>query len=398
MSLISRIALVIIGLAFHLATPTGIHAQSTDVFQNGRILSSKELSRIPGTRQALYEQTVGRVRPETVLKYRTKEAYIPARGVKATAGKMFEAMTVNRYRAYAQNGERLVTTASLGFPGDAADIIKISREGVVLERYQLKAGYNASIKAITDTKYSSARIATHPDQLAKIRTELRKLQLQGKPLREPWNLVDDALRTGRLTDTIDGMTLSTRGASIRASNRYVGRMFDVTSRELFASQVPAAVSGKFLGNNVVSHTAPRLAPRALATTGKIAGRAFAGGLGVVDVAYSGYRLHDTISRRHEFDDDIYAGRLVAESGMGLSGAGLLLLTTPEPTGLTKAIGAGLIVSSLAFGAADMTLDYAHTNRISDRQRLLENLDVYEKHDAVDSLLRKMIDHDNMVLY
>ena len=162
--------------------------------------------------------------------------------------------------------------------------------------------------------------------------------------------------------------------------------------------IETSASGKIPGNNVVSHTAPRLTPRALATTGKIAGRAFAGGLGVVDVAYSGYRLHGTMSHRHEFDDDIYAGKIVAESGMGLSGAGLLLLTIPEPTGLTKVAGVVLLASSLAFGAADITLDYAHANRASDRQRLLDNLDTYEKHDAVDSLLRKMIDHDNMVLY
>ena len=343
-------------------------AQSTDAFRTGQILSANQMSKIPVTRQSLYEQTVGRVTSKAVLKYGTKEAYIQARGVKATAGKVFEAMTVNRFKAYGGlNGKRLVTTASLGFPGDASDIL-LELNGIVLDRYQLKAGFNASVNAVVDIKYQGIKIGTHPEQLEKIKSHIRKLHLQGKPLPPKWAMVDEAIRTGRLTDTLDGMPLSTRETTERFAQRYLERMFDNAS-----------------------HSNIRY-------ISKLTGKSILIGASVADIAYSGYQFRDTVSRKHEFDSDIYMGKLVAQGGIGISGLGLLFIAFPEPTFLTKVAGGVLFASSLAFGVTDMTLDHAHANRITARQRLLKNLDTHEKHDAVDSLLRKMIDHDNASLY
>lgn len=111
---IHRIVAVIFLTCICALWPLDMQARTTNAFQIGQILSADQLSKIPKTRLAVYEQTVGRIRQKAVLKYGKVDAYIQARGVKATAGKVFEAMTVNHFRAYAKNGEKMVTSVIFG--------------------------------------------------------------------------------------------------------------------------------------------------------------------------------------------------------------------------------------------------------------------------------------------
>lgn len=381
---LTRVAWGLVALVICGVLPTGVYAQSTDAFRVGQVLSADRLSKIPVTRVALYEQTVGRVTTGAVLKHGTKDAYMQARGVKSTAGKMFEAMTVNRFRAYSFRGERLVTTASLGLPGDAADLIKLSRGGVVLDRFQLKAGFDASIKAVGDPKYRDIKIATHPEQLAKIRTRLHKLKLQGQTLPESWKRIDAAVRTGRLTDTIAGMPLSTRDATMRNARRYVGRMFDATRDKLVLTRpvTPSATSPV-----IKQAWAANASPASRSLVAKASLRSTA----VLGSAYMGYDFYDTMSRRREFDDDIFYAKTGTKGA--LLGLGTAAMFTPELL-LSKLTGTAILL----LAAADVALDRIHENRIQSRQRLLKNLDTYEKHDSVDTLLRTMIEHDNAVLF
>lgn len=243
-------------------------------------------------------------------------------------------------------------------------------------------------------------IATHPEQLTKIRAALRKEQLRGKPLSPKWLSVDEAIRNGRLIDSIEDMTLSTRQATIDAGERHIKRKFERIAAKQFlkASRnvpIPVKQTPPVLGTpGQPIHGVPVSGPVAKAPQIVVKiGKTFITVISVGDVAYSGYRIHDTISHRHEFDSDIYAGKLVAQGGLagtGAVGLGMMLLAAPEPTFVTKAVGGAILISSLAFTGTDIALDYAHLRRLEERSHQLIEIDTRARHGAVDSMLRKMI--------
>lgn len=156
-----------------------------------------------------------------------------------------------------------------------------------------------------------------------------------------------------------------------------------------------SASGKIPEHRAVTHGTARVTAKTASGAAKMSNMMFARGVGLADVAYSGYRLRNTVSRRYEFDDGIFYAKTGVQ-GTTLT-LGLTALAAPELFA-TKVTAIALLTTSAALVATDIFLDRAHETRVSDRRRLLDNLDAYEKHDAVDSLLRKMIGHDGMVLY
>ena len=169
----------------------------------GRAFKSGKYADI--TEAQIAKKTIGQVSAKAVKKWKNFSDYLKA-CEKGSAGKAFEALTSINYNRI-HGGNQLLPTALIGDPHSPADLIRNLTKG--LERYQLKAGFQASVKALTDPKYINMKIVTHPETLEKIKNELAKrivkAKLRNVPLSPEWQGVKEAIQSGRLTDMIDGM-------------------------------------------------------------------------------------------------------------------------------------------------------------------------------------------------
>ena len=141
-------------------------AQATavaDALATGQVIPTGVIP--PSKLDDLLTATVGRVRPEMVSKHGNFEAYWKA-ARSSREGKAFEAIvsdTVNRRNLATGVGRRLYTSASLGFPTSACDLVEVDEAGRVLRRIQLKLGLQGTLDALTDAKYAGMDILTDQD-------------------------------------------------------------------------------------------------------------------------------------------------------------------------------------------------------------------------------------------
>ena len=372
-------------------SPLPVNARGgTNDFPIGRILSAEKVSSISNAE--ILKQTIGGVSENAVRKYGgDMEAYIAARGGRQSrtiGGKAFEALTVKRFRRMVKNGEQLIPTAVLGNPADAADLVRLNIHGEIVERYQLKLGGGAAKKALTKDIYHGMTIVTPPDELKKIVAQLEKEKNKcfkaGKNLSAEWAMIDEAIKSGRLTDKVAGVEVPTSKYSISRGVRYVETRFQHVAKTMENTAV-----GKMVVKVAERIPESKLVVPATKVVSKVTIRSikFAGKLlGPADIAFSAWQMQHTISQRHLYDDDLFAGRMTTQGGLMAVGVGFLL--APEPT-VTKVIG-GICVT-VALVGTDFTLEQAHERRLDSRKVLMKNLDNRNKHEAAADLIRMMIE-------
>jgi hypothetical protein len=110
-----------------------------------------------------------------------------------------------------------------------------------------------------------------------------------------------------------------------------------------------------------------------------------------DFVFAGYGYYDTVTRYQadRLDHDLMVAKMAIHTGeMGIGTVGVILLSTPEPTGATKIAGVVVIVASVALGAGDISLDMVASGRANARQELLIKIDREQRHRAVLAKLKR----------
>jgi hypothetical protein len=179
------------------------------------------------TNEQIYQKAMGTPSRAALEKANWNlEEYIKTRGIKSIAGKAFEARTAIRVNRYFQNhgmADQIRITALDNMPGHSADLVLYDKAGRSGERYQLKLGRNAAYDAVSNPKYRGMKIITPPDELQKIKGDLRKemlkAQSRGKSLPQKWQKIATAIDDGVLADNICGCRVSTV-KQIEGSARY----------------------------------------------------------------------------------------------------------------------------------------------------------------------------------
>ncbi len=373
--------------------PESVAAKSTNRFLVGQTITNPKTLQMSSAE--IYRKTVGTPRAKAVFESGGDFAkYFSKRGAPSVAGKAFEAratIKLNQFFVKSGIGDRMLITAVEGFPTDVADLIRISGNDEIKELYQLKAGYEAAIKAVRDSRYAGTTIVTHPDTLKQIGSELRKAilesQAKGKSLAPKWREIDAAIRQNRLTDQIAGVRMPTNAQSESAGRKITAVLFnrEVKRQALLRGSQAVAVSEK------AATVAAKASGKALAR--QLIGPAAVIVAGGLDIGFGVHSLYATERRYRlgELDSDIRTGkRIVAASQVGvgtatvvggtavaLNTAGVSLIAAPEPIA-TKIAGVTVIVVSVGLAVTDYMLERVQVNRTASRRLLLQQLDERER--------------------
>ena len=84
------------------------------------------------------------------------------------------------------------------------------------------------IEALNDPKYANAIIVLPPDELAAIIDTIQQRKARGRGLSPGLEQANHAIADGRLTDTIDGMTLPSRNETTQFTRDYLRKAFEQT--------------------------------------------------------------------------------------------------------------------------------------------------------------------------
>jgi hypothetical protein len=327
----------------------------------------------------LLKRTAGRVREGAVRKYQDFATYLDS-NLSGRAGLVFEASEAyraNRLLKQAGSEARIIVTAVEGARDDAADLV-LWVNNRVKQRFQLKAGGKAAWDALGDSRYAELTIVTHPEELEWLRRESNKQKLANKPLSGRYARLDEALKSGRLTDEIvPGQKVLSRRSTDQKTVNLLSRQWD----EVAAGIDHLAQSRLTTPLVKASLRATKFATKAGARLIDI-GTSFAAG---ADFVFAGYGYYDTISRYRagQLDHDLMVGKMVVHTGeMGVGTVGVILLFFPEPTGATKVAGVVVIGVSVAFGGADISLDMIAAARTKARQQLLMKIDREQRYQVV----------------
>jgi len=165
------------------------------------------------SRQERLKITIG-INDTTLKKVGSARRYIRKRNISTIAGKLFEESYVRKFqREFARKKPefRLENTALLGKPHDPADLV-LTRQGIIIEKYQQKLSFGEAIKALRESKYSDSVILVPRDVYKKLKIS-RSL------------IVQDAIKSGRLTDCVLGVSTDTSFRYKTETNRFIRRVY-----------------------------------------------------------------------------------------------------------------------------------------------------------------------------
>ena len=230
----------------HTAHQTSIQ---TDRFAVGQILPQPVTTTL--NYETLVDKTAGKVSGKAYRKYQDRfEDYLQARRT-GLRGKLFEAAVAyqaNQYLEQAGKPERVLTTAAEGDPAHPADNL-LWNNGKITKSFQLKSTRNR--KSITQfltekeytTKYDDEIIVVHPETLQDIQETLRRVTLRGKSLSADQQIVEMALKQGRLTDElIPGLKVPTLEEVQREADEVIARQFAQAKQRFGTSTITPRVA------------------------------------------------------------------------------------------------------------------------------------------------------------
>ncbi len=173
-------------LAYSIVYPaSSVLNQSADRFAVGQSLVNPKTPTL--SLQELVDRVAGKAGGDLASYWETASAQ--------RAGKTFEAMIAYRdnhpglwkrlLRAARGNKDRIVVTAAEGASGHPADLLKIDKHGVIVHQYQLKLGWQETVKALQkDSKYAGMSILTTQDSLEFIQKKLLQAEQAAQRLLE----------------------------------------------------------------------------------------------------------------------------------------------------------------------------------------------------------------------
>jgi hypothetical protein len=414
-------------------------------FESGQMVLTPRLKPVE-----IYKRTMGTPSWKAIRQVNGNfEKYVAKRGIKSIAGKAFEARTASRINRFLMNtgsDVRLNITAVAGAPHDPADLLLMDKVGNVLERYQLKLGGRAAMKALRDPKYTGMKIVTPPDQLEWIQKELNKKVLnsqnRGRSLSPDWQMIRDSIEEKRLTSEIVDYKVPTtnqaKSSALSQTGREFGKQSEIRSNirslvqkgmfndiiEMGESVGRVGPTEKYLGQEVYiksykigkekvffafDRTDKPIAygESAAEAIGKAKSERkvmVVGGVmliigGAIDIGFGIYSYHKASQRYFagELDYDIMVGKKFVAGGQVVLGAssvvvGVLILF-PEPV-ITKvaaaAIGGVVLVGSMICLIADMRLESMQSKRTKHNKRLLAQIDRQARQSICLDSLRKMV--------
>ena len=154
----------------------------------------------------IINRTAGSVKLKAYKKYKDKFDEYHGKRVNGTRGLIFEAAVAakaNDHLERSGQNERFLITGIEGDRSHPADVIRW-KDGVIKKRYQLKSTWsrNDIAEFLDDDKYDGMVIVIHPEVLEEFKQRLRKQKQRGKPLDWEMEALDEAIESGRLSDSV----------------------------------------------------------------------------------------------------------------------------------------------------------------------------------------------------
>lgn len=214
----------------------------------------------------LMTRTVGRVSDKAVARYGTDfEGYYRASRT-SREGKALEAITtdlVNRRNAATGVASRWMTTASLGHPTHAADIIELDRSGKVMRQIQAGKGFSNVLSKLSDAKYAGMDILTDQDTYDSLHDELQKAATRAKALHKPlpnqFASLKEAIDKGRLLNRLPcGAPLPTKSHIASVAKAHARSLYDA-KLSLNSRSVSKIGSEAIAKSDEMSHALPTIA-------------------------------------------------------------------------------------------------------------------------------------------
>ncbi len=179
---------------------------------------------------------------------------------------MFEAVAADtcnsRFRAVG-DGRRLVPTAMLGDPGNAADLHVVDASGEVVERVQAKLGGPDIVNVLGDPKYGGMSLVTCQESFDQLQRQLRresaKAARRGLPLMPKFRRLSEAIESGRLWSNLPcGAPLPERAAVERIGRAH----FETHWNRLASSAVDDVARGGASAQKVTGQPAAQVGRQA----------------------------------------------------------------------------------------------------------------------------------------
>lgn len=148
----------------------------------------------------LIDQTAGGISDKAIDRYGDDFGAYWKSSATGREGKVFEAVAADDFNtrmASLGSPRRLTPTASVGLPSAPEDLVLMGEDGKPVCRVQAKMGFERTLNAIADPKYSQMQILTTQDTFdeisAAISDQMKRGRLPGKLQRAA-----DAIESGRL--------------------------------------------------------------------------------------------------------------------------------------------------------------------------------------------------------
>jgi len=341
-------------------------------------------------------RTIGKVSEEAVLKYGTFDEYWKVCKTQAT-GKGFEGLAIETYNKGTPFVRRsLCSTAALKAPHDAADILKFNNITRRIQgKYQFKVGYSSTLKALRNTeeaaKYIDCTIVTASDTFQNIKTELKKVVTNHNrrcvPLPQKWQIISDAIDSGKLTGSIDKVVMPTRLESEIFTEKELRASWDKVEK-LLASRQVEKISLKQTAKLGIK-TSRFITKNILKTGGKYVTK----GVVVVGYGYSVYEIYDTWDdmRHGRMDRDIAAARIGnATAQIAFETMGPVILTSLAVPGGGWIVAGIMATGTAGFIAVDMWISNVQARRNAENRRLLKQIDHKSRCEAAREVLKGCI--------
>lgn len=381
--------------------------QAKSAFNEFKIGQHVDLSPTSGLTKAMrVEKTIGKVQGHTVVKAGFSfDTYLnKLRGLNATAGKTFEESFRRSFNNMMTREKGLFfieSTAALGNPHDAADLLLINKlTGNCEMKIQQKLSASAAKNAILHPeKYKDCIILTASDQLEYINNHLPKDPVKRK-------MIEDAISTGRLTDSIYGVEAKSMGYYQEATRRMYIRSFNNVSDKMASTLSRAIRNGEELidtgknlyrvdeairiyrASNIVKPEIEAALCAARFTKLVRVGNTVIGIAGsVIDIGYGVYMIYnaETQFQKGLLDADLYNYKKalgVVQIGVGV--VGLVMLFSPDP--FTKIAAPIVVVVGVLVAALDMWIDYIQAQRVAAHQRMIDRIEAQDRPRAIRQLL------------
>jgi hypothetical protein len=156
------------------------------------------------SRDQLVLDTAGEIRSKAIQSHGSFDSYWQASAT-TREGKVFEAVVadnVNSVNRSVGRSTRLVPTAAIEAPTDAADLLIVDARGNKLGRIQAKLGFQDTVDALSDPKYADMDIVTCRETYESIGKELAEREAaaarRGIALPDKWQRAKDAMASNRL--------------------------------------------------------------------------------------------------------------------------------------------------------------------------------------------------------